>query len=231
MILFILGLSEAAEKFRQELEAKYRDHRVTSYKKARWNLYSDVDCNHNQLFRVYSTSHEFECHKSKAIPTTNISNAEHIVPQSFFKKHEPYVSDLHHLFASSQLENQIRSDNPFGEFPQSECEKWYYDAKEIKQQPENPENYNCISKSPTRWMPVKRDRGAIARAVLYFLTVYPEVDAHSLENYTLLLKWNKEYPPDAREHYRNDMVNITQGNRNPYIDNPHFADIVFGELA
>ena len=232
MFLFVVCFSQNAENLMDELSAKYRDHRITDYQKARWNLYSDVDCYDNQIFRLYSSPLNFECHKSKEIPPDKDANAEHIVPQSYFSQELPYRSDLHHLFASGKLENGARSNYPFAEVPYENCVRWYYDGKTYTQQPENPENFDCLSNEPTKFMPLARDRGTVARAVLYFLTMYPEVNADTLrENYTVLLKWNREYPPTKRELYRNDMVNITQGNRNPFIDNPQLADLIYGEEA
>lgn len=45
-----------------------------------------------------------------------------------------------------------------------------------------------------------------------------------------LLLWNKLDPVDDAERYRNDLVyNAVQYNRNPFIDYPQWADILFGD--
>lgn len=45
-----------------------------------------------------------------------------------------------------------------------------------------------------------------------------------------LLLWNKLDPVDDAERYRNDLVyNAIQYNRNPFIDYPQWADILFGD--
>ena len=45
-----------------------------------------------------------------------------------------------------------------------------------------------------------------------------------------LLEWNRIDPVDEHEIHRNNLCyNIIQGNRNPYIDFPEWADIAFGE--
>lgn len=44
---------------------------------------------------------------------------------------------------------------------------------------------------------------------------------------TVLLEWNEQDPPDARERLRNDTVYSFQGNRNPFIDHPEWARCVF----
>lgn len=42
-----------------------------------------------------------------------------------------------------------------------------------------------------------------------------------------LLKWHLEDPPDAAERVRNDVVQSFQGNRNPFIDHPEWAQCLF----
>ena len=229
MLVGLICLSLRGEELRKELQKLYRDHRSTTYEKARWNMYNDVDCFEDKILRLYSTDIAQQCHTSKEIPEGKVTNAEHIVPQSLFKKAEPYVSDLHHLYSSGSPENNLRSNYPFGEFDYSKCSTWIFNEKKQNNKPSDPENWNCLSSSLKQFMPIKRDRGIIARAVLYFITVYPEIDIGSVKDIKLFVKWNKEYPPTIRELYRNDMVNITQGNRNPYTDNPNLVDLVFGE--
>lgn len=44
-----------------------------------------------------------------------------------------------------------------------------------------------------------------------------------------LLAWHALDPPDAQEVLRNDVVQSFQGNRNPFIDHPEWAAIVFAQ--
>ena len=44
----------------------------------------------------------------------------------------------------------------------------------------------------------------------------------------LLLEWNKKDPVDPIETYRNEEVYKIQGNRNPFIDHPEYADAIWG---
>lgn len=44
----------------------------------------------------------------------------------------------------------------------------------------------------------------------------------------LLLKWHKEDPVDPTETLRNEQVFKIQGNRNPFIDHPEYADAIWG---
>jgi endonuclease I len=42
-----------------------------------------------------------------------------------------------------------------------------------------------------------------------------------------LLDWHAEDPPDALEHFRNDIIESYQGNRNPFIDHPEWVDCLW----
>ena len=45
---------------------------------------------------------------------------------------------------------------------------------------------------------------------------------------TLLLNWNSSDPVDEIEQRRNEQVAIYQGNRNPFIDNSNYANLIWG---
>lgn len=76
-------------------------------------------------------------------------------------------------------------------------------------------------------MPMKSDRGRVARAILYFMTMYDDVKLEQVSDLATLKKWHAAYPPSQFEKIRNDRVNLSQGNRNPYIDHPEYVDMVF----
>lgn len=42
-----------------------------------------------------------------------------------------------------------------------------------------------------------------------------------------LKAWHEEDPVSDEEKHRNNIIYDIQGNRNPFIDNPHFVDIIF----
>ena len=45
---------------------------------------------------------------------------------------------------------------------------------------------------------------------------------------SVILQWHQQDPPDALEMIRNDVVFSFQGNRNPFIDHPEWADCLYG---
>ena len=47
----------------------------------------------------------------------------------------------------------------------------------------------------------------------------------------LLLKWHREDPVSQKEIDRNNGIQKTQGNRNPFIDYPYLAEYIWGEKA
>ena len=62
------------------------------------------------------------------------------------------------------------------------------------------------------------------------LELNDEVDqgkAPYLGRKSVLLEWNKQDPVDDFERHRNDVIQKYQGNRNPFIDHPEWADSVF----
>lgn len=206
-------------------------------------MYNELDCYENKIHLMYgSNTYDWNCHTvSGLIPNGNDVNAEHIVPQSLFNKKEPMVSDLHHLGSCASKANNIRSNHPFTEVTKEQmtkCSQWCKGFACTKTQPtDDLETYSCLYNKNT-FMPVARDRGIIARAVLYFYTVYDQYYTEEMKqtgsipsvgNISLFLKWNREFPPTNYEHERNEKINMTQGNRNPYVDNYMIADKAWDE--
>ena len=225
MFLFLLsnfGSCDAA--FRQQLKDKYRKHKTMSYKNARIEMYNNVDCENNQIHLIYGgNTYSWTCGGS-GIPSSTVVNAEHIVPQSFFNKKAPMVCDMHHLFSSPSKLNNRRSNYPFKEMEYSQCAEFCKDNTCSSSYPANPEEYSCLGKDKKSWMPRAADKGEVARAVLYFFTMYDMVDMDKVGSLETFKQWNRDYPPSAREKARNEQVNISQGNRNPYIDDYTLVD-------
>lgn len=143
-------------------------------------------------------------------------NTEHIVPQSWFFRRSPMVSDLHHLFTCEAACNSFRGNIP------------YYDFADY-----NPEAYREITRTECgkrggneRFEP-ESGKGEAARAVLYFLLRYPgKVGDDLMLRFPVdtLLDWHKKHPVSVYEKHRNMAIFELQGNRNPLIDFPDFAD-------
>jgi endonuclease I len=139
-------------------------------------------------------------------------NCEHVVPQSWFRKREPMRGDLHHLFACETRCNSFRSNIPYYDFP---------DFEEAVRD-------RCGQRETDKFEPLG-GKGAVARATLYFLLRYPgQIGDASREmqkdRLPILLDWHRQNPPDEYERHRNLAIFERQGNRNPLIDQPEWAD-------
>ena len=71
----------------------------------------------------------------------------------------------------------------------------------------------------------------MARATLYFLLRYPGLINNSSGEYTpqriaTILSWHKNDKVSRYEKHRNAAIFEKQGNRNPLIDFPEWADLI-----
>ncbi len=67
-------------------------------------------------------------------------------------------------------------------------------------------------------------RGEVARATLYFMLRYPEVNLpYNSGDVEMLKQWAAEDPPSLHEKHRNAEIAKIQGNRNPFIDRPEWV--------
>jgi len=148
-------------------------------------------------------------------------NIEHVWPQSFFAKRLPMKSDVHHLMATFIHPNSIRGSLPFGE---------------VRGQGEY-HNDGGAKAGQGVFEPPDAAKGRVARAMLYFFTRYYDRNITNggfsgqfwNDKLELILRWNREFPPDKDESRRNDLVEQFQGNRNPFVDEPGIADRIGAE--
>ena len=139
-------------------------------------------------------------------------NCEHVVPQSWYEKREPMRGDIHHLFACESGCNSFRGNTPYFDFSDFE--------EAVREE--------CGMRIGNKFEPTA-GKGTVARAVLYFLLRYPgeinrtaqEYEADRIET---LLTWHRENEVTTYEKHRNMAIFKSQGNRNPLIDHPEWAD-------
>ncbi|MEO5572354.1 MAG: endonuclease [Bacteroidia bacterium] len=133
-------------------------------------------------------------------------NTEHTFPQSYFGSNEPMKSDLHHLFPTDDASNNERADHPFG----------------VVTNPSWSQGGSLSNGSI--FEPRNQQKGASARAMMYFVLRYQNYSSFFTSQETILRTWHNNFLPSSVERNRNDDIFDSQNNRNPFVDYPQFID-------
>ncbi|WP_338763619.1 GEVED domain-containing protein [Bernardetia sp. ABR2-2B] len=195
-------------------------HNTLGYSTARRYMYNYIDNKNNSITGVYSGFVQPWTYGGTGTNPAPI-NCEHTVPQSFFGKADPMVSDIHHLFPTYGSWNSTRSNYPFAEITDSQTEKWMLNSSQQTSVPSS--NIDAYSEYASQTFEPREDqKGNTARAIFYFYTMYP-TQAGSMSqvgDINVLYQWHLQDPVDAAEIDRNNKIEQYQGDRNPYIDYP-----------
>ncbi len=161
-------------------------------------------------------------------------NREHIVPQSLFNEASPMVSDVHFIRATDGYVNNMRGSLPFGKVGVTN----YISNNGSKRGNSISPGYSGVV-----FEPIDEFKGDVARMIFYFVTryetqlsgfssgnmlgnsAYPGLQQWQLDQ---LLAWHALDPVSSTEIGRNNASYVYQGNRNPYIDNPNYVNLVWG---
>jgi len=129
-------------------------------------------------------------------------NTEHIYPKSKIKV-EVGKADLHNFYPADITINSNRGNDPFvaGE--------------------------GSFTSTGSGWYPGDDWRGDVARIVMYMSIRYDQ-SFETVGNLDLFLEWNAADPVSVLEVQKNNVVAEAQGNRNPFIDNPYLATVLWG---
>lgn len=164
----------------------------------------------------------------------NCYNREHIVPQSLFNEASPMVSDIHFIRATDGKVNGMRSNYPFGKVGTAT----FTSKNGSKLGSSASSGY-----SGTVFEPIDEFKGDVARMIFYFVTryqnklssftsgnmlgssAYPGLQTWELN---VLLAWHNQDPVSQAEINRNNASYTYQGNRNPFIDNPSYVNLIWG---
>ena len=130
-------------------------------------------------------------------------NTEHVYPQSKLSS-DTAVTDLHHLRSCDATVNSERSNYSFTD---------------------GNGTYSLINDN--MWYPGDEWKGDVARMILYLNIRYQEA-FNSVGSLELFLQWNVDDPISLFEIQRNNVIMGAQGNRNPFIDNPYLATLIWG---
>ena len=155
-------------------------------------------------------------------------NREHVWAKSHggFSNNSYPGTDIHHVRAADKTVNSSRGNKDFDNGGES-----HHEATGCKTDTDS-------------WEPRDGIKGDIARMMFYMAVRYEKDDSYDLQlvnNVTdsnskgehgvlgTLLKWHIQDPVDQFEKNRNNKIQDIQGNRNPFIDHPEFAQKIWGE--
>ena len=158
------------------------------------------------------------CHSGSCF---GLWNREHVFPKSLASPNLVTNSpgpgtDVHNLRACDYTTNSSRGNKKY-----------------------NLGNGNSGSTNQGDWYPGDEWKGDVARIIMYMFLRYPnQCEATSVGQGTqqyspngdipdLFLDWNQDDPVSNFEELRNEEIFTAQGNRNPFIDNPFLATLIW----
>lgn len=193
--------------------------RTDTYPESRrwWDMYSDIP--------LYA-------------PSFSGLNREHSFPKSWWgglTDVSAYV-DLNHLYPSEAAANMAKSNYPLGEVNRSQSIKFQNGITTV--------GYPVAGQGGGAgfvFEPADEYKGDFARTYFYMVTCYQDLTwkyfyMMSQNTYptlttwaaNLLMKWHRQDPVSDKETRRNDEVYKIQNNRNPFIDYPELAELLWG---
>ncbi|MBM3269286.1 MAG: endonuclease [Candidatus Sericytochromatia bacterium] len=202
-------------------------HMDLGYDRARDVLFGTIaDADGDDRVEDLYTGEERDGIRDRKTAYSKGMNTEHTWPQSLGAQGAAQA-DLHHLQPSDIKINGSRGSLPYGEVVGAPFSS--FPGRDGDSVMGNSRDGILV------FQPRPSVRGDIARGLLYFYTTYavtsmgalntPKPDLRNFRFETpVLLKWNQADPPDAMERARNEAVFRAQGNRNPYVDRPGWAD-------
>ena len=165
-------------------------------------------------------------------------NREHSFPQSWFASAEPMRSDMFIVFPTDKKVNGNRGNFPYGVV----TSPTYTSNNGSKLGP----NTFLADYPGTAFEPINTYKGDLARSTFYVATAYEgnvagwagnanANDALSGNSYPafdnwylkMLYQWHVQDPVSTKEIDRNNDIYMIQGTRNPYIDHPEYAALVW----
>lgn len=214
-----------------------------------WDMYSDC------LFTPIGKGDGKQCGTYSGV--CDCFNREHSLPKSWFNEKTPAYYDLGHIVPTDGKVNGMRSNNVFGECA-SGYATWgtgkLGKAKAVTTMNVKGSSTITTTFTGTAFEPADKYKGDFARMYMYMVIRYKPGNSNSVDlaaagegstmfnsddtNYgltdysiALLMKWHRQDPVSQKEIDRNNGMETTQGNRNPFIDYPCLAEYLWGNKA
>ena len=196
-----------------------------------WDMYSDIP---NGTPPYTFAIGQNQC--GEYVQEGDCYNREHSWPQSWFSGDDQTIPsrDLHHVFPTDGFVNSQRSNYPFGEVNTA---SWTSQNGSKLGSCKSSLGY-----SGTVFEPIDEYKGDFARALMYMsVRYYGEDSDWSTSGMTnksnikewaiaMLLNWNDNDPVSQKEIDRNNVIySDYQHNRNPFIDHPEYARMIWDE--
>jgi endonuclease I len=199
-----------------------------------WDMYSDIP---GGTPPYIFTLGDDQCGSAGA--EGDCYSREHTFPKSWFGGEvSPMYTDLFQIVPSDQYVNNMKSDHPFGRVTYPT----WTSLNGGKRGPCSSPGYTGVV-----FEPIDEYKGDFARNYMYMATRYENIIS-GWQNYNdegkyvlngtsypcyyswfinLLLDWNTLDPVSQKELDRNEAVYAIQDNRNPFIDHPEYANMIW----
>lgn len=230
---------KTGQALQQALHDLIDDHQVLTYA-ALWEAFKTTDTKPDStVWDIYSDKpgetpayvyHFSQDQCGNYAREGDCYNREHSFPKSWFGDAEPMYTDLFHIYPTDGWVNNKRGNLPFGE---TTAPRWS-STNGSATGPSSVEGYNGEI-----FEPIDAYKGDLARTYFYMATRYlgegsswpgsDMVTGSQLKPWALamLLRWHREDPVSEKEIQRNNAVFALQKNRNPFIDEPRFALLIW----
>ena len=192
-----------------------------------WDMYSDVPGGTPPYVYHYNMGQECGNYSGEG----DCYNREHSWPKSWFNDVPPMNSDMFHIYPTDGYVNGKRNNYPYGTVSSA---SW------TSQNGCKLGTCTWPGYSGTVFEPLDEYKGDFARTYFYMSTRYYTEDASwnvtdmtnksQLQPWALqmMLHWCSVDPVSTKEVSRNNAVYGIQHNRNPFIDHPEFASLIWG---
>ena len=228
---------KTGQDLRAALHNIIKKHTEKNYSELKY-IYPDTDGDSDgKLIDIYSSKRWNIDEDGSYSKEGDAWNKEHLWCQSWFGSGTP-KSDLFHVMPVDGYVNGRRSNHPFAEVVYHAGQKNNYRSS----------NGSTLGTSITEgysgvaFEPADEYKGDVARSMFYMSTrYYTEDGSWSSSEMTnkceiepwamkMLLKWHKDDPVSEKEIARNNKIyDDYQHNRNPFIDHPEYANMIWDE--
>ena len=194
-----------------------------------WDMYSDIPSGTPAYTYIFVTN---QCGTSGYDSEGDCYNREHSFPKSWFGGDVlPMYTDLFHIYPTDGWVNNKRGNLPFGTT---------LSATWTSTNGSKLGNCSYTGYSEEIFEPVNAFKGDFARSYFYMAVRYygedltwpgsDMVTGSQLKPWALkmLMEWDVADPVSQKETARNNAVYAIQGNRNPFIDNTSYANLIWG---